>query len=257
MLKQNKNYELDFFNSLASEGHYEIWGDNFYRDFFQILENVGFQPSGKIIECGCGTGAFGKRFLGRYATIDKIYGVDLSAEIIAACAAQNIPRYHPMSGDLENPDLFPKNHFQGAICPFVLHHFPDIDVVMTNLGKWLAPNASLLLVEPNGDSPIHRISKFIRRLCEKIFGADWVMRKRLATPNETNHSIKKYSSELHKNGFKVVEVKTFTVTLQSTRPLTLASCIAFSKQILILTLDKILAGTRYSGSTVIIIATKI
>ena len=147
--KQIKQYEIDFFDSIAANGHYELQSESLYSLLFQTIKKKQLSPNGIALECGCGTGAFGRRFLNQFADLTNIIGVDISARMIDDCRLQNIPQYKPMLGDLEDSSLFSSGQFSLIICPFILHHFPSIDLVTNNIGKWTKSGGLLVLVEPH------------------------------------------------------------------------------------------------------------
>ena len=256
MQRQNKAFEVAFFDNIAASGHYETNSDEFYSHLFTILDRINYPSDGKLLECGCGTGAFGKRFLDRYPGLDSVTGVDISTKMIEAAKLQPTIRYSSFVGDLENPGLFQKGEFQTVLCPFILHHFPTIDLVLKNLPEWTRPSGYILLCEPNGSSPVSRAFKLARKVLEGILGKDWVMRHGLATPNETDHSIRTYKTSLIALGFTVVESKTLTIKQTFGSIWRLGAMIATVKQSLSLFADWVFRGTDLAGTTTIIVARK-
>ena len=254
--KQIKQYEIDFFDTIAANGHYELQSESLYSLLFQTIKKNQLSPNGIALECGCGTGAFGRRFLSEFSDLTKIIGVDISARMIDACRSQNIPRYNPMLGDLEDSSLFSAGQFSLIICPFILHHFPSIDLITHNIGKWTKSGGLLVLVEPNGSSPVSRIFKLARKLLEKILGPKWIIRKGLATPNETNHSVASYRKYLEFNGFEHLSLQTVAISHHISSYASWVGVISLAKITMTKVIDRILNGTHFSGSTVIIIAKK-
>lgn len=254
--KQNKDYESGFFDEVAKSGHYESNSESLYSLLFQIIRKHSLSLNGRALECGCGTGAFGRRFLQQFGELEGITGVDISRKMVEVCQSQNIPRYQAVIGDLEDPSLFFANQFSMVICPFILHHFPTIDFVIQNISRWLNEGGLLVLVEPNGSSPVNRMSKTARWLVEKIMGPKWIMEKGLATPNETDHRVSAYKRHLHTNGFDILTLKTFTIAHRTEDRWTWAGMISSARQALTWLSDRIFAGTSCSGSTLIIIARK-
>jgi SAM-dependent methyltransferase len=254
--KQIKQYETQFFDVVAEHGHYELQSESLYSRLFQTIKHHQLSPNGMALECGCGTGAFGRRFLTEFPDLTNIIGVDISERMIDVCRSQNISRYSPMLGDLEDSSLFTSNQFSLIICPFILHHFPTIDHVTQNIGTWIKSGGLLILVEPNGSSPVSFMFKLARKLLEKLMGPKWIIDRGLATPNETDHSVTKYKDALKAIGLEVINIETFTLSQPISRPKSLIGIISLLKEKMVKVLDRILKGTHFAGSTVVIIAKK-
>ncbi|MBM4254041.1 MAG: class I SAM-dependent methyltransferase [Deltaproteobacteria bacterium] len=255
--RQNKEYEITFFDSVAANGHYELLSESLYSTIFATMRRQELLPEGAALECGCGTGAFGRRFLSEFPQISTIVGVDISQRMIDVCRSQTITRYDPLVGDLEDRSLFSPDQFSMVICPFILHHFPTIDLVTANISHWTKPSGLLVLIEPNGSSPVSRLFKSTRRILERLLGPEWVIKHRLATPNETDHPVHRYRDSLKKNGYELVSLRTFTISQRIKDPASFAGIISRARWILIKLFDRILRGTDYSGSTVLIMAKKL
>lgn len=202
---QDKQRELEMFN-VQRDHEYELWGDAFYR----FVENRLRQhaPSimtgeQKVLEAGCGTGAFGRYFIkvleGQAAW--NVMGVDLAPTMVEWNRQHPALGYDSCIGDLEDETLFPPAAFDAILCPMVLHHFPDPAKAIANLASWLKPGGIFYILEPNGSSPVQKLSKFIRHCIEKVMGLDYA--KRFATVNETDHPMKRYVRELTSRGCEI------------------------------------------------------
>ena len=192
--QQDKQRELEMFN-VPREDSYDQHDDLFHHTI-EARMDIHAQPllSGRhrVLEAGCGTGAFSRHFIKRLqgrAVWDTI-GVDIAPAMVDWNNRHPQDFFTSRVGDLENADLFPAETFDLVLCPMVLHHFPDPRLALRNIAHWLRPGGYLYILEPNGSSPVHRLSKFIRRSLEVIVGKEYT--KRFATVNETDHSMRSY-----------------------------------------------------------------
>jgi ubiquinone/menaquinone biosynthesis C-methylase UbiE len=204
-MNQNKYYEKKFFDSLAVSGKDRTLNS---RDLEHLefiinkikLTNINF--SGNILECGCGTGEYGKNILKNFGGI-TITGVDISDKSVSM-ANDGTKNYSAIVGDIEYRGLFMANSFNSILCLFILHHFPDLLNVFENLHSWLKKDGTMIILEPNGDDLINKASKVIRKGVELIFGQDYIVNKGLGTPNETDHPLKEYLHQTDKLGMDVI-----------------------------------------------------
>jgi len=176
---QNKNEEVAFFTPLADEDYAPLSDD--LHDF--VISIIGPHVRGKILEAGCGTGVLGRKL----STAD-ITGVDICPSMIRTASLRSKHKY--IVGDLEDKNLFPAGSFDTIICPWVLHHFPDIDTVAQNLKTWCKPGGHIILVEPNGDCLVNRLSKLVRDVM-LLTGKSIAS---YGTSNETDHKCSVYLS---------------------------------------------------------------
>lgn len=199
---QDKQRELEFFD-VARDEAFDLQEADFYavvKERMTVYATPLLTGTRHILEAGCGTGAFGRYLIrsmeGKAAW--QFTGVDIAPAMIAWNERHPQPLYRSQVGDLENQTLFAPATFDAALCPMVLHHFPDPQTALNNIGVWLKPGGYLCIVEPNGSSPVNRFSKFIRHCIEKLMGLEYA--RRFATVNETDHSMKSYLRWLAQNG---------------------------------------------------------
>ena len=207
---QNKQRELEMFD-VRRESEFELLGDSFYKLAGDRLEKHAPQVvtgGQRVLEAGCGTGAFGRHFIkaleGRAAW--NVTGVDLAPAMVEWNREHPLPGYDSLAGDLEDESLFATETFDVVLCPMVLHHFPNPAKVMRNLAAWLKPGGIFYIIEPNGSSPVNRFFKFGRHCVEKIMGLEYA--KRFATVNETDHAMGRYLRELGAAGCEAVHRET-------------------------------------------------
>ncbi len=201
MRQQDKEQELLFFD-VDRETAFDLHEEQFHHAIEARMERHTRElltGHHRVLEAGCGTGAFARHFI-RYLqgrAVWEITGVDIAPAMIAWNARHPQEHFHSIVGDLENAALFAPETFDLAVCPMVLHHFPDPRVVLRNITAWLKPGGCLYIIEPNGSSPVNRLSKFIRKCLERIMGLDYT--RRFASVNETDHTMRAYMRWLGEN----------------------------------------------------------
>ena len=212
---QDKQSELDLFNT-PLDGEYHLMEEEFLnrinKEILNFLPHLSKQDDMlSVLECGCGTGQFAKFFLKNQYAWD-VTGVDIAPRMVEWNNEHKVDCYSSLCGDIENKELFAPKFFDIVLFPFVLHHFPDCSKVIENASYWVKDNGIIILCEPNGSSPVSKISKSIRHILEKVFGTETTVKKwKLATVNETDHSMKKYRELLNQNRFSLLNVETLNL----------------------------------------------
>ncbi len=206
MKKQDKLAELKMFDherhddfNLASDQSFEML-DAMILKFCPEINKKKL----RILEVGCGTAAFGMRLVEKFINVE-ITGVDIAPAMIEWVNKKNIGRYTGVVGDAEDPALFQEHSFDVVVCPLVLHHFPDVGLVLKNVSKWIKNEGIVVIAEPNGSSPAVRLFNQGRRCVECICGKEYA--SRFATCNETTHSFATYKIFLEVNGFEILDRK--------------------------------------------------
>jgi len=212
MKSQNKNDEVNFFTEFSTDCDYDIFTEDFYSKIIEPIKSIWPKLEKiKMLEAGCGTGAFGKRFLKYFDNLEVI-GVDITPKMVER-ANDGTKNYSAIVGDLEKIS-FSDSFFDIILCPYILHHFPDISRVIENFGKWIKNGGFVIIVEPNGSNPVNRLSKIVRRFLELILGKDYIMKNKWATPNETDHSVRNYKKIFLKNKFKPIMINGFFINIK-------------------------------------------
>lgn len=84
----------------------------------------------RILDAGCGAGAFGREC----ATLGhEVIGVDISPRQVEMLNAETIANMTAIVGDLEDINIVPEEYFDVVISGSVLHHFPNLQTVLTVL----------------------------------------------------------------------------------------------------------------------------
>ncbi|MBL7085739.1 MAG: class I SAM-dependent methyltransferase [Candidatus Cloacimonetes bacterium] len=194
MKQQKKDIEIRFFTEMVKEAEeYEPLSKD---DYGLISSKISlYIPKyAKILEAGCGTGNFGRKLF-PVKKLKKLIGCDITPLMIEKAKALNIAsNYEYICGDLEDKNLFTKESFDCIICPFILHHFPSLDIVSRNLITWCKKDGVIIIIEPNRDCIVNRISKIIRNLILKFYGREYLIKNKFGTPNETDHNVSTYIS---------------------------------------------------------------
>lgn len=204
MKKQDKQAELKMFDHTRHDD-FDLATDQSFAMMDQMILNFCPAINDKkisVLEVGCGTGAFGLRLVEKFTNV-TVTGVDIAPAMIDWVNKKNVARYTGVVGDAEDPELFQQHAFDLVVCPLVLHHFPDVGLVLKNVSKWITSEGILVIAEPNGSSPAVRIFNTGRRCVEYICGKAYAAR--FATCNETTHSFATYKSFLEGNGFEILD----------------------------------------------------
>ncbi len=126
-----------------------------FLPFKHLLRGTKIIPGGKILDVGCGNGAFLYKM---QAAGMNAYGVELSAE--GAKEAQRLG-LKVKCGTLEEQD-YPSAYFDVITLNHVLEHVADPIKTLKELGRILKPNGTLIIAVPNS-----------RSLARFLFGRYW------------------------------------------------------------------------------------
>jgi SAM-dependent methyltransferase len=218
IIQQNLDYEIRVFDSIVKQ--MDQADRTLEAEIILSRLSLFLPPDKKLqaLECGCNTGRIGKILLD-YFKFKFLYliGVDISLQSVAY-ARKNPPPYKAILGDLNNHSLFPQDCFDTVFCFLVLHHIPApvLKSVFSNLETWTMPGGQVFIFEPNGSNPIFKMSYYLRRLVEIVLGKDFIVRNKLATPNETPHSFQKYRKVAKECNFEVIYEEGVFIEIKTT-----------------------------------------
>jgi len=196
-MSQKVKSELKFFSKSPTEPIY----DRCLAERVILLADL--KPKSLILDAGCGGGYWGRVFAG---SGHRAVGIDLVPRVISRAAKKAVTGQSFLVGNLLKQLPFTKKNFDGIICGFILHHFPDkddLDTVVNNLKNCLKQNGKIILVEPNGSNPIVSISRRIGRLLFHYYPQE------IASENETVHSIEIYQNLLEENKMKILKIESY------------------------------------------------
>ena len=192
--RQNIEAEICFFNS---ENDFEVHEEGFYN---RIIRSIGKYISTEVLEAGCGSGAFGQRIKNSIPNI-VITGVDLNEKLVSLARQKNF--YKELKPDnLEKNNLFEENSFDTIICPYILHHFPNMSEVFKNFNRWLKPGGRIIIIDPNGSNLVMKTSYCLRILLSKFSEI-----KNAASINERPKTMKEFKKNL--KGYRIIHLETF------------------------------------------------
>jgi ubiquinone/menaquinone biosynthesis C-methylase UbiE len=189
--QQDKIEERIFFNQF-SEGSYDIFTPSAYRKLLNILkEKINLHSNPKILDLGCGSGAFTKYLLNLNG---KIFGLDICHNLIRKAEFKG--RINFITGDIENLP-FRDGSFDIVFFSNVLHHFPDLTLPLKEAYRILKKDGHCFAIDPNNKNPVV-----------------WTFRNRKSlffvrgetTLNERPLSGKEIKEVLLENGFKKIDI---------------------------------------------------
>lgn len=148
---QNKRAEVEFFDKFDIEGGYDVFDDIGYKKIVSILKGnlKSFKPK-KILDLGCGSGAFTARLSAAFPKSDVI-GIDISGGIIKR-AKISYPNIKFEVGDIEKTKYKP-NSIDLICYTGILHHFPDFSNVAKEGYRILKPGGHFFSYDPNKYNP--------------------------------------------------------------------------------------------------------
>ena len=124
---QNKAEEIKFFDNFCHENDYDVFNRRGYKRILSELNTIiDKKRKLKILDMGCGTGAFSAKLTNFNF---EIHGVDISPESIKL--ARNLyPDINFSVGDIENLSSFDNESFDLITMSGVLHHFDNFENVI-------------------------------------------------------------------------------------------------------------------------------
>lgn len=192
MLKgQNKLAEREFFDKQTKRGSLADWRYKSFIDFF--LKHSNLKQNARILDLGCGRGAFGRYFLKKGF---QVIGLDLSLGMLKQ--ARN---YFPVIyGDAENIP-FLDNSFDAVIGGGIIHHFPNPENLLNEVARILKKGGYFFTEDPNMLNPgvflfYSRISPF-----------------RLNSSVNENPISPFYLKRVLRNRFEVVKIQNFSFVM--------------------------------------------
>ncbi|MFO0806380.1 MAG: methyltransferase domain-containing protein [Gemmataceae bacterium] len=124
----------------------------------ELLDRLQLQPSDRVVELGCGPGAFTKRILKRLGAQGRLTSVDSAPGLLdqAKSALASFPNFHPVAADVSALG----DWLDGAdvVCGrAVLHHLPMAEIVVGRLRARVKPGTRIGFMEPDFRAMLARI----------------------------------------------------------------------------------------------------
>ena len=151
---QDKAKEKDFFDTFSSARDYDVFTSHGYKTLLrEYVRLIPFSTGAKIrvIDLGCGTGAFTRKFKEISAGSYDFFGLDLSLPSLRL-AAELAPGIHFCGGDIEQCG-FKDESFDIVLFSGVLHHFSDFQLCLREGYRILKNGGCVLSFDPNGKNP--------------------------------------------------------------------------------------------------------
>lgn len=136
--------------------------------FFEwMFDQLNLQPNMKVMDVGCGTGAFWKNNIHRLPTNIRPTLLDLSSGMVYAArsSVNHDARFHFASADAQNLP-FHDHQFDAVLANHMLYHVPNISQAVKELRRVLSPDR-LLCASTNGAGHLRELRDMMRR-----FGLD-------------------------------------------------------------------------------------
>ena len=133
----------------------------------ELIKSAKIKSGQKVLDLACGTGLVTKKILNKVGKNGEVYGIDSSnaALKIAKKWVGGKKNIHFVRGDAETIEFNTK--FDAITCQFALFFFPNEQIVLKNMKKFLKKNGIIALSihgkynVPYFDSILNPIKKFI------------------------------------------------------------------------------------------------
>lgn len=139
----------------------EIQDAHFAEASERLLDELSLRPNDRVVELGCGPGAFSRRILRRLGTGGVLVGVDategLLAQARAALTEAGSAQFEPVAADVEGlgPWLAGADVVVGRA---VLHHIPMAEMLLGRLRAAVRPGTRVGFLEPDFRAPLARLA---------------------------------------------------------------------------------------------------
>ena len=148
---QDKAEEIKFFNRFVHETPYDVFNPRGYKRIIsELVKVIDTNKTLKVLDMGCGTGAFTSKMLNYNF---DLHGVDISPESIKL-AKDLYPDISFTIGDIENLSSFNDESFDLITLSGVLHHFDNFTNVVSECYRLLKKDANIFAYDPNRNNPV-------------------------------------------------------------------------------------------------------
>jgi 2-polyprenyl-3-methyl-5-hydroxy-6-metoxy-1,4-benzoquinol methylase len=166
------SYAEKMYGSRDVERHVRLGTWNVALD---IAKEIGIPEKGRVLDLGCGDGAFANHSLRNYGRVD---GYDLAPAAIER-ARKEAPgeHYHYQTADLINFDYGLMPHYDGVFMMGILHHIKQ--ATPSILAKVARQTNRIVVLEPNGDNLMRKaleLTPAYRKAGEDSFGTKELQR---------------------------------------------------------------------------------
>ena len=146
---QDKAKEVAFFDRFAADDDYDVFlPEAKARIIDGFVRLSGLAPGARVIDMGCGSGAFTGLLAERGYNVS---GIDIAPKLIAL-AQTKFPDIEFFAGDAENMPFEAKT-FDGVLLSGLAHHFPDPRRLAAEVARVLKPGGRFVAFDPNRMNP--------------------------------------------------------------------------------------------------------
>lgn len=137
-----------------------IQDEQFAQVSERLLDELAILPTWRMVELGCGPGAFSRRVMHRLGAGGVLVGVDTSAELLGQAArtlaSAGAARFEPVCADIAQLGSW-IDSADAVVCRTVLHHVPMVEFMLGRLRAAVRPGTRLGFIEPDFRGPLGRI----------------------------------------------------------------------------------------------------
>jgi SAM-dependent methyltransferase len=134
------------------------WQEPVYDFHGIVLDAAPWQTGHRVLDVGCGPGAY----LGRLAALGivglRLVGVDLSPGMVVEAGVRARSAAFAVADVCRLP--FPGSTFDRVLAPHMLYHAPDVDGAVAELRRVLAPDGVALVVT-NGEDHLDGFARTV------------------------------------------------------------------------------------------------
>jgi ubiquinone/menaquinone biosynthesis C-methylase UbiE len=137
-----------------------IQDEQFAQVSDRLLDEIALAPTCRVVELGCGPGAFSRRVMRRLGPGGVLVGVDSSAELLKqaakALASAGPARFQPVCADIAELGTW-LDQADAVVCRTVLHHVPMVEFMLGRLRAAVRPGTRIGFIEPDFRGPLGKI----------------------------------------------------------------------------------------------------
>ncbi len=146
---QDKQKEIAFFDSHASENDYDVFTPESTARLIETCARVAsFKRGGLIADLGCGSGVFTDQL---HQLGYKAVGLDISSKLVAL-GRNRYSGIEFLQGDVEFLP-FSSSSLDGVLLSGLVHHLPDPSRCAAEVFRVLKPGGSFVAFDPNRMNP--------------------------------------------------------------------------------------------------------
>lgn len=124
-----------------------LWRKYVDRTLAVLQTWTALQPGERVLDVGCGTGAFEQRLIAAGAD-NEIVGVDLSVKMLERARTKLAAHPHVAFQQADAHDLpFADDRFDVVVSASTFHYFDDPERALSEMGRVLCPGGRLVVLD--------------------------------------------------------------------------------------------------------------